>query len=187
MHLAALARYLEVKIELGELDREYAYAWASLVHYARWMLENEVPYFDRPEELEYPTEAWAAQEFRKANALRLAARWAGEPLSAGLLARGEELADRAWMDLMRFESRTTVRTIAVLLVEGVRDAYYRVAADPPAPAAAEEHDFGRPEPFVPQKTRVLRRLKTPAGLAAALLRLSNPATWPRMIRLLRQH
>jgi len=185
MHLAALARYLEIKIEQGEADFMVAYTRASLLHYARWMLENERPYFDHPEDLEFPTEAWAAQEFRKANALRLAARWADEPLRSGLLARGEELADRAWADLLRFESRGVARAVAVMMVEGVRDCYYRISGEAPAPKPGAEHAFGSPEPFVPQRSRVLARWKTPGGMLYAVLRLADPRNWATIVRRLR--
>src|SRR5262249_30390675 len=77
--LAVLARYLDLKAEAEQLDAAYAYAQASLLHYAAWMADNEVPYFDRPDQLAYPTETWAAQELRKGNALRLAAAHAEEP------------------------------------------------------------------------------------------------------------
>lgn len=173
MYLAALAHYLDAKAEQGELDFMYAYAQASLVHYARWMAEHERPYFDHPEDLEYPTEAWAAQEFRKANALRLAAKHAEEPLRARLLARGGELADRAWCDLLRFESRHVARAIAVLMVEGMKDCYFRVAAETPAPRPNQSYDFGQPERFVPQRRRVLARLKTPRGLVQAAWALTG--------------
>lgn len=182
MHLAAIARYLELKIELGELDFMYAYAQRGLVHYAAWMVEHERPYFDRPEKMQYPTEAWAVQEFRKANVLRLAARHAGEPLRSRCLERGRELADRAWQDLLRFESKNTARAIAVMMIEGGRDSFFRVAAEPPAPKPLECHDFGRPEAFVPQRERVKRSLRTPAGLARAACRLANPLSWLRMAR-----
>src|SRR5262249_15740685 len=69
--LSALARYLRSKAEAEEIDFMYAYARESLLAYARWMAEHEVPYFDHPEKLEFPTETWAAQELRKANVLRL--------------------------------------------------------------------------------------------------------------------
>src|SRR3954454_21239428 len=94
--LSALARYLGVKAQTGEVDAAYAYARASLLAFAAWMLDHEVPYFDRPERLEYPTETWAAQEVRKATVPRLAAEHADEPLRARLLRRGDDLADRAW-------------------------------------------------------------------------------------------
>ncbi len=52
----------------------YAYARASLLHYARWMAEHEYPYLEKPEILEYPTETWAAQDMRKSEIFDYAAR-----------------------------------------------------------------------------------------------------------------
>src|SRR5262249_9072373 len=43
-----------------------------LLRYAGRMPGHEVPYFEHPEKLEFPTEVWAARELRKANVLRLA-------------------------------------------------------------------------------------------------------------------
>ena len=91
------------------------------------MVEHEKPYFDQVEKLEFPTEAWAAQEFRKANVFRLAAAHAEEPLRSRLLRRGEEFAERAWRDLFRFESRGVTRALAILMTEGAKDAYFRCA------------------------------------------------------------
>ena len=71
------------------------------------------------------------------------------------------------------------------MVEGMRDAYWQATSDPPAPPPAEEHEFGTPEEFIPQRTRVLATLKTPGGLARALLRFANPGNWRRGFRLLR--
>ena len=87
--LTVLARYLSLKLEHGEQDQMYDYAQSSLTHFAGWMAENEVPYFDHPEKLEYPTEAWAAHELRKANVLRLAAAHADEPLRSQWIPPGE--------------------------------------------------------------------------------------------------
>jgi len=185
MHLTALARYLELKIERDELDFMYAYGRASLLHYARWMAEHERPYFDFPEQLEYPTEAWAAQEFRKANVLRLAARHADRPLRERLLDRGRELADRAWSDLLRFDSRGVARSVAVLMIEGLRDQYYRAKSDNPAPAPPSDHDFGRPEVFVPQRRRAMAHIKTPGGLLRTLLRTAGPRNWARIMARIR--
>ena len=123
--LSVLVRYVELKAEAGEVDKMYAYARATLLSFASWMMENEVPYFDRPEELEFPTETWAAQEFRKANVLRFAAQHADAPFRRRLIDRAGELAERAWSDLARFESRHVARAVALLLVEGTRDSYWR--------------------------------------------------------------
>jgi hypothetical protein len=178
--LSALARYLGLKAEMGELNGAYAYARVSLLRYAEWMADHEVPYFDHPEKLEYPTETWAAQEFRKANVLRLAAAYAGEALRSRLLRRADELADRGWKDLLRF--RPTARARAILFVEGMRDRYFRALGVRPASAPIDACDFGVPAPFVRQRRRVPARLKSLRGLAAALWRLVNPWNWFRHLR-----
>ena len=172
VYLSNLDRYLWLKAEAGELDSCYAYARAALVHYATWMLEAEAPYFDHPERLEYPTETWPAQEFRKANVLRLAAAHVDQPIRDRLVARGTELADRAWADLLRFESRALARPIAILLREATRDRYFRDHPIAPAPEPVGIHDFGLPARFVPQRRRVLSLLKSPRGLATAVPRVA---------------
>jgi|GEM_PF-128229 len=174
--LAALVRYLDFKQEAGALDDMYAYAQASLLTYARWMLANERPYFDQTDKLQYPTETWAAQEMRKANVLRLAAAHADEALRFKLLQRGGELAERAWSDLLRFDSRFFARPVAIMLTEGARDDYFNqstVRAAPRAPA----RDLAAAAPFVPQKERVYAALHGGRGLPRALARLVNPRTW----------
>jgi hypothetical protein len=182
--LAALDHYLRVKAEARELDSMYAYARASLLHYAAWMVENEVPYFDQAEKLEYPTEAWAGQELRKANVLRLASAHADEPLRSRLLARGDELADRAWSDMFRFASRHTARGLALVLAEGPLDSFAGGAAPAAAPRPTEEPDFAAPEVFLPQRARVRAQLRTGRGLCRALLCLVNPLRWPALWRAL---
>jgi hypothetical protein len=180
VYLSVLARYLDLKAEAGEVDHAYAYAQASLLHYAVWMLEHEVPYFDRPEQLDYPTETWAAQELRKANVLRLAAAHAVDPLQAQLLQCGAELADRAWADLLRFERPDTTRALAIVFTEGLKDASFREGQLDDLPAVKGNHEFGAPESFVAQRRRVLTRLKSASGLAALFLRLANPHRWLKL-------
>ena len=72
-YLQELGRYLDYKAELGELDTMYTYAKASLLVYTRWMAANEYPYLDKPDELEYPNETWAAQDVRKSEVFDFAA------------------------------------------------------------------------------------------------------------------
>ena len=179
--LSVLARYLDLKAEAGELDFMHGYARASLLAYAAWMLAHEEPYFDHPEKLDFPTETWAAQEFRKANVLRLAAAHAGEALRERLLRRAADLAERAWSDLLRFESRQVTRAIALVLVDGMRDSYFRQQSGHDKPHASEQYDFGKPENFIPQKERVLRRLKTVPGLFGALVRVAGPRSWRKLL------
>jgi PcRGLX-like N-terminal RIFT barrel domain len=181
--LTALARFLHLKSERRLLDSAYAYAQASLRHYAGWMLENERPYFDQIEKLEYPTEVWAAQELRKANVLRLAAGHADEPQRSRLWQRGEEFADRAWSDLARFESRTVARAAAIVFVEGLRDDCFRANGVQPLRRSAGESNLGSGERFSPQKQRVKSQLTTVRGLSRLGVRFANPKVWWKALRL----
>lgn len=177
--LTAVARYLHVKEEAGERDDSYAYGRASLVHYANWMAANEQPYFDHVEELEYPTEAWPTQDLRKANVLRLAAQYVAEPSRARFLQRAEELSDRSWADLYRFETRTVARALAVLLAEGPKEAYFSaqgIKSDAPS-WPADEPRFGEPAPFIPQRMRVRHDLRSVAGLLRLFRRCAQ--SWRR--------
>jgi hypothetical protein len=171
LFLLVVVRYLGLKADAGELDCMYAYAQASLLRYAAWMVEHERPYFDQSEKLEFPTETWAAQELRKANVVRLAGQYADEPLRGQLQEVGEKLAERAWVDLLRFPAHDTARAIAILLSAGTQDAYLRQKPLAVAPRPTQAYDFGAPEIFVPQKLRVLSQLKSVRGIASALVRL----------------
>jgi hypothetical protein len=146
------------------------------------MVDHEFPYLDQKDKLEFPTETWAAQEFRKANVLRLAAAYADEPLRGRLLTRATGLTDRAWADLSRFENRTTARAIAILMVEGTRDARFRQAPLSDMPRPAGEHTFGPPATFVPQKARVRAQLRSVRGVIRAVAGVINPARWRRYFR-----
>src|SRR5208337_2266439 len=127
--------------------------------------------------LEFPTETWAAQDLRKANVLRLAAAHGEDPLRTGLLRRATELADRSWSDLLRFESRATTRPLAIVMTEGLRDAYFRSSGVSSVPPASSDPEFGTPEAFVPQRRRVMNQLKTVPGFVRALVRFLNPMNW----------
>jgi YetA-like protein len=157
--LSALGDYLDLKAEASEFDTSYAYARESLLRYALWMLDHEVPYFDRRDQLEYPTEAWAGQELRKGNVMRQAARHAESPVREALARRGDELIARAWSDLNSFESRTSARALALALNEGTRAVAMYAKPGQPAPKIAVDYDFGRASGFVSQKQRVLAPLR----------------------------
>jgi hypothetical protein len=179
--LVSLEKYILCKDSAGQIDAQHAYAQSCLLHYGRWMLGHERPYFDRAEELEYPTEAWAAQEFRKANALRLAARHAEPSLAERMLNRGDELAERAWRDLLEFETRTTARAMAVVLVEGLRDAQLRCRNISTSEAPEPLVSLPPHRPFLPQRERIKQQLRSPAGVASLLAIAANPARWPRLM------
>jgi hypothetical protein len=180
--LASVARYLAVKAEANQLDRMYANARAALLHYGRWMLDHEATYFTYPEKLEYPTETWAAQDFRKANVLRLASQWCDDPLHTQLLRKADELMEQAWRDLNRFANPATTRALAIAFTESVKDTYFRQFDVPRLPDGPNLVDLGDPTTFVSQRSRVMAMTKHPKGIATALLRLLNPLRWLRAVR-----
>jgi hypothetical protein len=175
--LMAAFKYLQCKEELAEFDERYEYARASLLHYAEWMVEYERPYFDRPEQMEFPTETWGAQELRKANVLRWGARYAEGDLRDRLRRKGDELADRAWHDLCRFPTRSFIRPVTLAMIQGLWDASLRQDGTACSQQKPSPQDWGPPARFEPQRQRVRALLKSPRGLALAVVRALNPRRW----------
>ncbi len=169
MFLQALGRYLDYKAELGQIDRMYAYARASLLNYARWMAEHEYPYLDKPEILEYPTETWAAQDMRKSEVFEAAARVAdSHEERARFLERSRFFFEASTTTLAGMPTRSLARPVVLLLSNGLARAYSAVNPEfPSLPAPETDYDFGAPEKFVPQKIVAIRRFKVIAALAAA--------------------
>jgi hypothetical protein len=129
------------------------------------MIEHERLTLDRPEQLQYVTETWAAQDLRKANVLRLAAAMAPADLADACRAKGNELSDSAWQALLSFPSVHVTRAIAITAIEGTRDYYLRrqqSTASWPEPKPAV---FAPPAPFIPARQRLKRKLTTIGGLA----------------------
>jgi hypothetical protein len=169
MFLQSLGRYLDYKAELGQLDERYAYARASLLHYARWMADNEYPYLDKPEVLEYPTETWPAQDMRKSDVFKYAALHAAGEERARFLERADFFFRYSVTKLTEMPTRTLARPVVLMLSFGFMQAWFRKHPDAAAPApAVKPTDFGRPTVFVPQKVRARRRfmLLAAAGVTA---------------------
>jgi hypothetical protein len=166
--MQALGRYLEHKAERGEIDGAYAYARASLLHYARWMADHEYPYLEKPEVLEYPTETWAAQDIRKSDVFCYAAQHASGDERPRFVERARFFFDASVSTLLKLETRTFARPVILLLTNGLLHLGDAAAAHLPAPDA--DARFGAPSRFIPQKEAAKRRLlEGAAGLAAILL------------------
>ncbi len=78
IYLQAICKYLDLKITLKEVDEACLYAKDSLLHYVDWMVENESPFLQNPDSLEYPNHTWAAQDLRKANLLFIASLYCSD-------------------------------------------------------------------------------------------------------------
>jgi hypothetical protein len=173
MFLQALGRYLDHKADLGTRDFAYAYARASLLHYARWMAENERPYLDTPEILEYPTETWPAQDMRKSEVFKYAAKHAAGAERARFLERSDFFFRSSVDTLSGMPTRTLARPVVLLLSFGFMHAHFQKHRGESAPPPLEDmSDFGKPQVFIPQKQRALKRFKILAAAGAATFGLA---------------
>jgi hypothetical protein len=166
--LQALGKFLDYKTELGDTDRMYAYGRDALLHYARWMADRERPYLDNPAILEYPTETWAAQDIRKGEVFTFAAQLAGAGDRARFLERAAFFFNASLATLVDSPTRALARPIVLLLSNGFMGAGRRPPQLRPVPAS-EAGDYGRPEPFTPQKTIAKARLRQTAVAAMILI------------------
>lgn len=174
--MTALGRYLSEKAEAGQLDANYDYVRRTLENYGRWMADNEKPTLSDPDSLEFITEAWAAQDLRKANALRIAASCTDDAaLESKMRNKADELNDAAWKDLYSFgQQHLTARCFSIVMTEGLRDVFHRTCRPeymPPATASCSTSDW---QMFVPQKARVKSMLKNPVKAVFAARSLLNP-------------
>jgi len=186
--MTAVGRYLIAKLDAGQRDESYQYARETLAHYGRWMAKNEQPALSQPEKLEYPTEAWAAQEFRKANVLRIAASCTDSADEEQQMRRkADELNDAAWQDLYGFgQQHLTSRCLSIVMTEGLRDVFHRTCPPKYLPSADVTLPHTEWTMFVPQKLRVKQLLRNPVRLAISAFNVLNPRRILRTIDALKR-
>lgn len=181
LYLQALGRYLEIKHEHSQHDEAYAYGRQTLLAYAAWMSNNEYPYLERPEILEFPTETWSAQDLRKSEVFHFAARHAGDSAQRErFLERAAFFFEHAIEELLPTPSARYTRPIALLLGSGFSYRALRDGAGELADAPAPHVDPPPKPPFVPQKTRAVKRAKRLvmlSGLALILCVVFGFAAW----------
>lgn len=167
--LQALGAYLDDAAEREALDDMFAYAQASLLAYADWMVDHESPYLDHPERLEFPNETWPAQDMRKAEVFWWAALHAAGADRDRFLERAQFFFRTSTTTLHSMPTRVYTRPIVLMLSNGYRFAWFahHTHLNQP-PRARTPPGVARPSrPFKPQKTRALRRLRQ-FGVAAVI-------------------
>jgi hypothetical protein len=174
--LQVLSRYLDYLGGCGELGEMYAYARESLLRYVRWMADNERPYLERAETLEYPTETWAAQDLRKAEVFAHAARHATGRERERFLERSSGFFRYAISTLGEFVTHTLTRPQVLLMNYGYMHAYVVTHPEAAAPAPVVSH-WSPPAriAFVPQRERILRRAIVVATAASLTLLAAGAA------------
>lgn len=163
--LQVLGKYLAQKREIGEIDYAFHYARASLLHYATWIAENEVPYKDVLHKVDIPTETWPAHDIRKCHVLNVAAGYAGAELGRRLFDRAAFFFERCLSDLLSFTTSDLTRPLVILSVYGPIQEFFRNTVESFDALSIHNHDFGAPEVFVPQRAR----LRSTLGLRVRVL------------------
>ncbi|MBK8508746.1 MAG: hypothetical protein IPL51_08865 [Candidatus Competibacteraceae bacterium] len=172
--LQVLGKYLDTKIEWGETDYSFYYARDSLLHYADWMLDNEVPYKDVLHKVELPTETWPAHDIRKCHIFHLAAKYGHFVQRARFTQKADVYFQRCLTDLLSFETAYLTRPLVILSVYGYVHAYFNTHYSENPDFYAHGYDFGNPTVFLPQKARVKATLKRKLRVVAGeLKRLSS--------------
>lgn len=186
MYLEVLGKYLRITHAFGDMDTMHEYVRRSLVRYAEWMVDNEEPYLARAEQLEYPTEAWAAQDFRKTTVLLCASQYVAPEVAAGFRNKAIALAEAAWRDLLRFPRPHNARAAAVILTQGIWHLALEQSSTDVCCTAQNTNGWNLwpREMFIPQRTRVRNKLKSPRGWLTLLLRATNPRIVGRLLYLL---
>lgn len=165
--LVSVAKYLDKKCELDEMDDQFNYARNALLSYAGWMVEHEYPYLEKPEILEYPNETWPAQDLRKSVILFQASRYAPAEKQELFLEKARFFYATARDELNRHATSSFTRPLALILQNGWIGMRLDAteALDPVQPMSAPV-SFGKPTPLLDLPS-VTRRI---AGEAVHALR-----------------
>ena len=169
--LQILGKYMDRKEELSQRDYSYCYAKKSLLHYAKWMIDNEYVYLEKPEKLTYPTETWAAQEMRKTNVLLYAAKYGDDVSRKAFLEKAEYFYRASIKWLISFKINNRIRPIAILLSCGSMHAYFQKNMNEKSDDAPCKYDFKPPRKFIPQKIKIEIRFWIVAFLFFIILAL----------------
>jgi hypothetical protein len=180
MYLQALGRYVDYKLKLGERDADFRYGVATLRHYARWMARHERPTLSEPENLQYPTETWAAQDMRKWHVLEHAARHESDDAERKRMWDTADFFFNYSVDYLNDSpTKSLCRPVVILLNFGWQREWMLEHRDDPAFTEPIDDDFGRPQTFVPQREIAIRRFKrlVAAGGATFVMLVTVLLAW----------
>ncbi|MFN8177124.1 MAG: hypothetical protein U0167_04320 [bacterium] len=168
VHLQAIGRYLDERVEAGRLDEMYAWARQGLLTYARWMAEHERPTLESGAELEYPTETWPAQDLRKAEVFAFAALHSTGAERERFRERARWFHEHSLAALDAFPTKAYTRPLVLLMRFGPMVGWLERHPGETRPEGPTGTEFGKPARFVGQRTRAIRRARLLAVAATAV-------------------
>ncbi len=183
VYLWQLARYLRITEGNANATELREYVRTSLLRYAEWVADRGLFSLDFPDQLEFPTETWAAQELRKGNVLLAAGEYCDGALQRKLRARGKDILDQAWDSLLSFETHSYARPLAIALQQGYVESYLQ-SSSASAQSSAEKPAtaWPAPVPFVPQSQHVRGMLRSPSALLGGMGNLLKLSRWSNLAR-----
>jgi len=166
--LQYLGKYLDLKLEHGEQDYMFHYARESLLRYADWMMEHEIPFRRSLDRVEYPTETWIVHDLRKSNVLEFAARFSKGERRERYLQKARFFFDGCFRDLEDFETRALTRPLVIMMSCGVMHSHFQNHPETRVEESPHAFDFGRPAIFRAQRTVAMGRARMIVGAGAVL-------------------
>lgn len=180
--LQALGQYLEHKRDLGEMDQAFDRAHRSLLSLARWMADHERPYLERRHLLEFPTETWVAQDFRKADVFFWAACHASGPERDAFIRLARRYLDYAVTTLPAMPGHWYTRPLVLTLTQGLRAALLHTSTNwLPAAPMADSTALPPRQPFRTQRDVAMRRALLLAGGAGLAVSIAGAWWLSRML------
>jgi hypothetical protein len=186
--LQVLGKYLDTKVEYGELGYEFFYARDSLIHYATWMLHHEVPFRDVLDKVELPTETWPAQDIRKAHVFHIAAKYSTGEQRSAFAERADFFTRRCIADVLSFETAYLTRPrVLVSVYEPILRSFETegYGSGDGAHTAAHGYIFGTPEPFTSQREAVKLAVVEKGRTARRELSRLIQDRWARVLQYVR--
>ncbi len=129
--LQSIGKYLDIKDGMNEHNKMFQYAKESLLHHAKWMLKNEVPYKQMFHVVEIPSTTWPAHDVRKSAIFDYAYKYSNGSIKDEFLEKSDYFYDMAITDVLSFndESVTFIRPLAILMNYGVMHTYFQNVRD----------------------------------------------------------
>lgn len=184
--LQILGKYINSKKELEEKDYFYHYARESLLHYAKWMAEHEVPYKEQLPKVDIPTETWSAHDIRKCHVFHIAALYSSGSERDLYRNKADFFYTRCLQDLLEYKTALFTRPLILIAVYNHVHIYFERNGYVPEEDVAHSYDFKAPTVFLPQKVRFKKTFSVKVFLLGRLLRLLLKGRLMNMQKLLRR-
>ncbi|BFT29630.1 hypothetical protein D210916BOD24_08060 [Alteromonas sp. D210916BOD_24] len=143
--LQSLCRFIHTKTQLEQLDDDYHYAVAGLIHYAKWMQDNEYPYLDKPDILEFPNQTWSGQDLRKLCVLHFASAFLDEHSRKQSATKMDEIASNVLHRLVHSEEASNTRILCLLMQNANYHGYTAHDGNPQTLVPLEKFKEASPE------------------------------------------